>query len=248
VAGDDDNDGIPNSVESNEARNPQVKDNDVFGNAHLFAMQQYRDFLGREGDLGGIQYYVDLVSGGQASREQVISSFLSSPEFLNGIPNITRLYFAYFNRIPDYGGLLFQVGAYRAGVPLADIAQNFYNAPEFTSLYGSSLTDDEYINLVYQNVLHRAPDQGGFDYYKQRLMNGQLTRGQMMLGFSESPENQALMANVSYTVGMYVGLLRRVPDVPGLAFYTNLLDNGTPPANIVPGFFNSTEYRARFLP
>ena len=54
LAGDCDGDGIPNGVEVAEGRNPLVKDNDVFANARLFAMQQYRDFLGREGDAAGI--------------------------------------------------------------------------------------------------------------------------------------------------------------------------------------------------
>ena len=50
VLPDPDGDGIPSGVESDEGTNAFVKDNDVFGNARLFAMQQYRDFLGREGD------------------------------------------------------------------------------------------------------------------------------------------------------------------------------------------------------
>src|SRR5207344_1387485 len=104
-------------------------------------------------------------------RGQVIENLLASPEFQNGLPQVTRLYFSYFNRIPDYAGLLFQVGAYRAGTPLEAIAQNFYNSPEFTNRYGA-LTNDQYINLVYQNVLGRAPDAGGFAFYKNLLDGG----------------------------------------------------------------------------
>ena len=245
--GDYDNDGIPNAIETTESRNPFLKDNDVFANPRLFAMQQYRDFLGREGEAAGIQFYVDLLNNGTADRFAIIESFLLSPEFQNGLPSVTRLYFSFFNRIPDYGGLTFQLDAFRTGTTLDVIAQNFYNSPEFTSRYGA-LNNDQYINLVYQNVLGRAPDPGGYTFYKNHLDNGTLTKGQMMIGFSESPEFQNLTGNESFVVGVYVGLLKRTPEPAGLDFYVDLLDGGTARSAIVPGFFNSPEYRSRFLP
>ena len=245
--GDFDNDGIPNSVETVESRNPFLKDNDVFANNRLFAMQQYRDFLAREGDVGGIQFYVDLLNGGTATRAQIIESFLLSPEFQNGLPSITRLYFSFFGRIPDYGGLTFQLDAFRSGTPLEVIAQNFFNSPEFTNTYGA-LTNDQYINLVYQNVLNRAPDPDGYTFYLTHLTNGTLTKGQMMIGFSESAEFQNITSNESFVVGVYVGMLKRTPEPAGLDFYVDLLDGGTARSAIIPGFFNSPEYHSRFLP
>ena len=59
-----DGDGIPNGVEVTESRDPYVMDNDVFANARLFAMQQYRDFLNREGDEPGIVGWTNLIGGG----------------------------------------------------------------------------------------------------------------------------------------------------------------------------------------
>ena len=245
-AGDFDGDGIPNGIEAAETRNPFVKDNDVFGNARLFAMQQYRDFLGREGEPSGIAFYDNLITSG-TTRVPVIESFLASPEFLNGLPQCTRLYFSFFGRIPDYGGLLFQVNAFRQGVALDVIAQNFSNSPEFTSRYGA-LTDDQYINLVYQNVLGRAPDPAGYSFYFTHLQNGTLTRGAMMIGFSESPEFQQLVADEVFVVSVYLGMLRRTPEPAGLDFYIDLLEGGTPRSAIINGFFLSPEYHNRFLP
>ena len=246
-ATDADGDGIPNAVELAEGVNPLVKDNDIFANPRLFAMQQYRDFLGREGDAGGIQFYVGHINAGTATREQIIESFLGSAEFQNGLPSMIRLYFSFFNRIPDYGGLTFQINAFRAGTPLEVIAQNFYNSPEFTNTYGA-LNNDQYINLVYQNVLGRAPDPDGYTFYLTHLNNGTLTKGEMMIGFSESPEFQALTSNEAFVVGVYVGMLKRTPEPAGLDFYLDLLESGTPRSAIIPGFYNSPEYRSRFLP
>ena len=58
--GDADGDGVPDFVEARRVASTRtVKDNDLFAataqGARLFAMQQYRDFLGREGEEAGIQ-------------------------------------------------------------------------------------------------------------------------------------------------------------------------------------------------
>ena len=225
ASADDDRDGIPNGVEGTEGLNTLVKDNDIFGVARLFGMQQYRDFLGREGDAGGIDFYTQQITGGAMTRAQVVEAFTNSPEFQSGLPQCTRLYLSFFGRIPDYPGLVFQVGQFRSGVPLDVIAQNFSNSPEFTSRYGA-LTNDQYINLVYQNVLGRAPDPGGYDFYFTRLESGALTRGQMMIGFSESPEFTQMVLDDVFTIAVYVGTLRRTPEQSGLDFYVDLLGSG----------------------
>ena len=95
---------------------------------------------------------------------------------------------------PTTAGCCSRWASSAAGSPLDVIAQNFSNSPEFTTRYGS-LTNDQYINLVYQNVLGRAPDPDGYNFYFTRLQNGTMTRGQMMIGFSESPEFQQLTSD-----------------------------------------------------
>ncbi len=247
VETDDDGDGLPNLVEGAEGRDAQLKDNDVFANARLFAMQQYRDFLGREGDAGGITFHTQNIVSGATTRPQVIESFLAAPEFQNGLPQVVRLYYSFFNRMPDFGGLMFHAAAYRSGAPLEGIAQNFSLSPEFTDRYGA-LNDEQYVDLVYQNVLGRPADPGGRQYYLERLGDGRLTRGQMMVGFSESPEFQQLVADEVYVIAVYAGMLRRAPEPAGLDFYVNLIENGLPRNAIIDGFLGAPEYRARFLP
>lgn len=69
-------------------------------------MQQYRDFLGREGESSGIAYWTNQIASGQQTRAQAIDNFFNSPEF-QAVTPVARLYFAYFLRIPDYGGLIY---------------------------------------------------------------------------------------------------------------------------------------------
>ncbi len=245
--GDTDGDGIPDNVEVAEGTNLNVKDNDVFNNARLFSMQQYRDFLGREGDSAGISYWTNQLSSNSATRSQVIDSFFNSAEFQGNVSPVTRLYFAYFLRIPDYPGLIFWVNQYHNGTSLDSISQGFVQSSEFIATYGS-LNNANFVTLVYQNVLGRAPDPGGFAYWKGQLDSGILTRGQVMLGFSESPEYKQASYNKVYVTMIYVGMLRRSPDQSGFDFWSNGMNGGTSGLNLIQGFLSAPEYHTRFLP
>jgi hypothetical protein len=246
--GDCDGDGIPNAVELLQGTNPLVKDNDVFGNARLFAMQQYRDFLSREGDPAGITGWTNLITGGTYSRLQVIDAFLSSTEFSGFVAPVVRLYFATFLRVPDYDGLTFNAGLVRNGtVTLTQLADFFTASPEFAATYGS-LNNTQFVTLLYNNVLGRAPDPAGLSGWVG-LLNSGYTRGQVLLGFSDSVEYQASMANEVFVTMMYAGMLRRTPEPTGFSGWVGFLDAGTyTRAQVINGFFLSTEYHNRFLP
>ena len=243
--GDTDGDGVPDCVDVTEGLNPAVKDNDVFGNSRLFAMQQYRDFLSREGDAAGIHGWTDTMQAGTA-RAAVVESFFNSAEFQGVIAPVARLYFAYFLRIPDYGGLTFWINYYRAGNALAAVSQAFATSQEFVDRYGA-LDNPQFVDLVYQNVLGRAADAGGRAFWLGQL-NGGMTRGAMMIGFSESPEYKAAIASEVYVTMMYVGMLRRAPDTGGFNFWMGYIDAGNSGQTLIGGFLGAPEYHNRFLP
>ena len=243
--GDTDGDGVPDCVDVTEGLNPSVKDNDVFANSRLFAMQQYRDFLSREGDAAGVHGWTDAIQSG-TTRAAVAENFFNSAEFQGVIAPVARLYFAYFLRIPDYGGLTFWIGQFRAGVSFAAISDAFAVSAEFTSRYGA-LTNSQFVDLVYQNVLGRAADAGGKSFWLGQL-DGGMSRGTMMTGFSESAEFKASIYNETYVTMMYVGMLKRAPDTGGFTFWVGYLDQGNSGQALINGFLGAQEYRSRFLP
>jgi Domain of unknown function (DUF4214) len=246
---DQDSDGIPDFVELSEGRDLYVKDNDIFSgpnSARLFAMQQYRDFLGREAEIGGVTYWSGVIVQGMP-KSQVIQSFFNSAEFQGNIAPVTRLYMAFFNRIPDYDGLKYWSSLYRTGTPLATIATAFASSAEFISTYGA-LTNAQYVALLYQNVLNRPGEAGGLAYWTSVLDSGAMSRGSVMLGFSESAEYQQTSYNKVYVTMMYVGMLRRSPEQGGYDYWTSLLDAGLSGLPLIDQFFISNEYRTRFLP
>lgn len=109
----------------------------------------------------------------------------------DGIPaEAYRLYQAAFGRTPDKGGLGYWIGQMGQGTTLKSVAESFTDSVEFKKLYGESATNSEILTGVYKNVLNRTPDQSGFDYWLGLLNNKTITLTDMLVEFSESPENQ----------------------------------------------------------
>lgn len=110
---------------------------------------------------------------------------------INGIAGqVYRLYQAAFGRIPDIGGLTNWVKAMDAGMTLAAVAQGFAASDEFALKYGSSQSTVAFVTMLYANVLHRAPDAGGLQNWINQIDGHAMTRTQVLMGFSESPENK----------------------------------------------------------
>ena len=122
-----------------------------------------------------------------------------------------RLYRAAFNRVPDIGGLSFWIGSVDGGVNMLNTASGFMNSDEFRLLYGSNPTNADLVERFYRNVLQRAPEQAGYDYWLGLLNSGAVTRAYVLAEFSESGENKAAVA-ASIAAGIaYVPYPARVP-------------------------------------
>jgi hypothetical protein len=100
-----------------------------------------------------------------------------------------RLYQAAFDRAPDKAGLGYWISMMDQGVSLQQAADGFVNSPEFASLYGANATDAQFVTALYQNVLHRAPDQAGYDFWMHSIQI--VSRAEVLTDFSESAENHA---------------------------------------------------------
>jgi hypothetical protein len=101
-----------------------------------------------------------------------------------------RLYQASFNRTPDTAGLGFWIAQMDKGMTLHEAAQNFIGSGEFQKLFGAAPSDADFVKALYGNVLHRAPDQAGLDYWSGALQHG-TARADVLVEFSSSAENQA---------------------------------------------------------
>lgn len=100
-----------------------------------------------------------------------------------------RIYQAAFNRTPDLPGLGYWIGQMDKGQSLNQVAASFVISAEFKQLYGANISDNAFLTALYSNVLHRTPDQAGFDYWNGQVSKG-MTRADILASFSESTENQ----------------------------------------------------------
>lgn len=106
-----------------------------------------------------------------------------------------RLYQAAFNRTPDMAGLGYWIGRMDGGTSLADVAAAFIGSQEFAQMYGAKPSNADFLGKIYQNILHRAPDQAGFDYWL-KAMDAGTSATDILAQFSESQENVVALAGV----------------------------------------------------
>ena len=125
------------------------------------------------------------------------------------------------------------------------ISDSFAGSEEFRQRYGA-LSNETFVNLVYQNILGRSPDSGGYAFWAGELNSGRRTRGQVMIGFSESAEYKGLTGHEVYVTMMYVGMLRRSLEDEGFNFWVDYLDRGNSGLALIDGFLYLQEYADRF--
>jgi hypothetical protein len=107
-----------------------------------------------------------------------------------------RVYQAAFARTPDVGGLGFWMNAMDHGVTLRDVADGFVASNEFKTLYGFAPTSREIVSKFYENVLYRPGETAGIDFWTHVLETKAATVAEVLMGFSESAENQTALVGV----------------------------------------------------
>lgn len=104
-----------------------------------------------------------------------------------------RLYQAAFDRTPDLVGLGFWLKQLDGGVSRLDVANAFLTVPEGQALYGVNTDTGTLVTAMYNHVLHRAPDAGGYAFWVNGLESHRTTAAEVLTYFAESVENQAAL-------------------------------------------------------
>ncbi|MGH1493414.1 MAG: DUF4214 domain-containing protein [Acidimicrobiales bacterium] len=219
------------------------------------------------------QFYANIASGWLGAdaaevfgRDYSDLGFLTSPADAGGntgtpqntpvvIPTsssrraeVARLYLAYFLRKPDEDGFQYWAGIRESGRSLPQISEEFVGSNEFQMRYGS-LSNQQFVQLIYSNVLGRSPDSSGLNHWVSVLNSG-TSRGDVMVGFSESEEfisNTAEEVKSIESDGpigrLYLAYFLRRPDDEGLEHWLN---TGLPIKAVSEEFALSTEFQARY--
>ncbi|WP_284180343.1 fasciclin domain-containing protein [Rhabdaerophilum sp. SD176] len=117
-------------------------------------------------------------------------------DFDGDAAQLVRLYQAAFGRAPDQQGFTHNEALLRGDMTLKDMAAAFLVSKEFEARFGRNTSDEQFIDALYNNVLDRSADQGGLLEWDDRLDSGAWDRPEVLIGFSESPENQARTADL----------------------------------------------------
>lgn len=110
------------------------------------------------------------------------------------VEDMALLYEAALDRVPDLGGLNYFVGDLRGGQSLQNVANSFYHSEEFRSQF-DELDNISYVNQLYENVLNRAADQQGLDYWIHDIEHNGRSHADVLVSFAQSEENRSNAAD-----------------------------------------------------
>ncbi|MEM0937023.1 MAG: DUF4214 domain-containing protein [Pseudomonadota bacterium] len=136
---------------------------------------------GRDGLEGIETLFFD--SGVEGSVPETLNLRVLTPAVTldsDDLSQLAEVYIAYFNRAPDALGLLYWGARMADGMAMEEIAASFSVQPEARALYGGA-DAGTMVDAAYANLLARAPDAEGREYWVRSLESGRVDPGQFML-------------------------------------------------------------------
>ncbi|MGN6696131.1 MAG: fibronectin type III domain-containing protein [Aquihabitans sp.] len=206
----------------------------------------YLDMLGRAPTASERSARVAQLTAGTLTPGGLVAALRLDPDNVTNVDPVTRLYRAYFLRIPDKGGLTFWIRQRRLnGKKLDAISSSFAGSNEFKTKYGN-LSNRAFVELVYQNVLGRPGEKSGVDFWTSRLDRKISSRGQVMTGFSESNEYKTKQVSEVHVSVLFILLKGTAPTTAEFADLVAKLDaETTTPAAIAQAIIDSPAYAAK---
>ena len=215
------------------------------------------------GFLGSSEYYNDPVKGKgdnldwvkAATRDELqrpataaeINAALAAltPTNLTAVANlithgvdhyfqfVTSAYQAYLGRAPDPNGLDSWVRAMQKGLTDEQLEAGFIAAPEYIANHGPG---EGWVKGMYQDILHRTPNQAEVNGWVQAL-NAGVTPRAVAYGFAASAEREGLRVR-----GDYQTFLGRTSTQAEVDSWVNAFLHGLTNEGLVAAFLGSTEY------
>ncbi len=162
---------------------------------------------------------------------------------------VTRLYEQVLSREPDAAGLqafVDQIAQFGSVVPTV---LAFFHSQEFLDRHTS---DGDFLTICYRTFLNRDPDPAGFNAFLNDLQSGLRTRDNLLDIFIDSQEFAALASLLppqdpvtAFVTNLYVRILGRGPDLPGLQGFVVQLHQTRTVLPTVLDFLHSPEFLSR---
>lgn len=202
-----------------------------------FVAQQYKDFLSRPLDASGADYWTGALDAGWRGS-QVIRSFMGSREFGRVVAPVVRAHLAVYGTYPASAAVVrLAADLLREGGTPTQVADTLVR-----SAGPRGLTDIQFTDRVFTNVFGRRPTPVELTLGVHRLATG-TSRGSLVASYAEGAGKAPLAAPVNVAM-TYLGMLNRVPDASGWAYWVPATRRGNLD-HLVTGFQVSPEYRRR---
>ncbi|HEY0407507.1 MAG TPA: DUF4214 domain-containing protein [Pyrinomonadaceae bacterium] len=237
--------------------------------AQFFVRQHYLDFLNRQPDAGGLQYWSEQITGNATNtpppcaagdracennrRAQVSAAFFVENEFQQTGYFVYRLYKASFNRQPTFN----EFSADRAKVSGGSdteakkqaLADEWTQRPAFLALYPTTLSPEQFVNKLFDTA-QLFPYTAERNQLAADLRNNVKTRAQVLRAVIEITEFVNREYNPAFVLMQYFGYLKRNADPGGYQFWLDVVNNRVTNNYLamVCAFITSTEYQQRFGP
>jgi hypothetical protein len=229
-----------------------------------FVRQQYLDFLHREPDAGGLNYWTAEIEKCGADgacvnsrRIGVSAAFFVEAEFQQTGSFIFRLYQAGLGRQLTYREFSTDqthlVGGNNLDVARRTFADAFVQRPEFVQRYSSGTSAASFVETLMQTIQQTS----GIDLSSRRSAlistynSGASLNESRSLTIREAIEDASFKQaeyNKSFVLMEYFGYLRRDQDQDGYDFWLDVLNNREPGnlRGMACSFLTSSEYQQRF--
>ncbi len=238
----------------------QIKFNPI-DEASYFVRENYLDFLTRNPDTPGLNFWTDrLVSCGvnttciSSRRIDVSAAFFFAQEFQNRDFFVYRVRKASFGQLPTVTQFTQDRSLIATGsaADMRSFTEAFVQNGEFLGVYPVTLNGSDYIDKLIATVLtgsgvdltSKKPDLQN-EYLMELSQTSSRARVlRRLVGYTEFVNAEF---NRAFVATEYYGYLRRTPDTGGFNFWLGLLNAN--PGNfrsMVCSFITSDEYQKRF--
>jgi len=116
----------------------------------------------------------------------MIAGSIAAQEVTVTEEQVTQIYVATFDRAPDADGLKYWVNS---GLTIEEIAESFFVQPETKKKYPDTLPNALFVRTIYSNLFNRSADDDGVAYWTERLEDGSISRGNMILAIAQGARN-----------------------------------------------------------
>ncbi len=209
-----------------------------------FVTRLYQYILARPPEAAGFAHWLANLSAGEP-RGQVADEFIRSPEYASYGLFIVSCYLGVLGREPELAGYQFWFALMRnQGFSQLTVINNFLASVEYQARFGNP-DNATFVTRLYNNVLGRAPEQAGFDFWMNLLITGQKTRPEVVQGFVSSVEFQATTLKQLYVELAYFALLNRAGTPAELTAGKQAIASGQTTAAFLESIVNGAEFLAR---